>query len=131
MLYLLTLVLNLFIQTTPEEVVQKQLDTYNARDIEGFMSVMSKEVEVFNFGAEKPIASGYEEVKSLYSNLFNKSPELFSTLKNRMVMDNKVIDHESITGRMGSIRVIELVVIYEVIGQKISRITVIRPQQTS
>ena len=44
-----------------------------------------------------------------------------------MVMGNKVIDHESITGRMGNDDIPELIVVYEVIEEKINRITIIRP----
>lgn len=111
----------------PEEIVQKQLDTYNARDIEGFMSVMSQDVTLINHADQKIIAEGIEEVHGIYTNLFQKSPKLHSQLTNRIVMGNKVIDHESITGRMGSDEVIELVVIYEVAKDKIFKITVLRP----
>lgn len=111
---------------TPEEIVQKQLDTYNTRDINGFMSVMSSEVSLYNLGELQPISQGHAAVKSIYQNLFDKSPELKSVLVNRIVMGNVVIDHEKITGRMGNNAVLELSVIYEVKGDKIHKITVIR-----
>ena len=115
-------------QTTPTEVVQKQLDTYNMRDIDGFMSVMSQDISVVEFGSQNASASGFEEVKRLYATLFQESPALHSTLLNRMAMGNKVIDHEHITGRMGNDEAIELIVVYEVNEQnKIYRITVLRP----
>ena len=114
-------------QSTPEQIVQKQLDTYNDRDIEGFMSIISNDVSLYNLGESDPIASGHDRVKEIYTNLFQKSPKLHSTLKNRMVMGNKVIDHESITGRLGNDEVLELIVIYEVKADKIFKITVIRP----
>lgn len=115
-------------QATPEQVVQTQLDTYNNRDIDGFMDTMSQDVELFSFGNANPSASGFSAVKDLYTNLFEKSPALHSTLTNRIVLGNKVLDHESITGRMGSAEVIELVVIYEVKNQKIFRVTVLRKE---
>lgn len=115
-------------QISPEQVVQTQLDTYNNRDIAGFMNTMSKDVSLFNFGNAKASAQGYDEVKALYTNLFEKSPALHSTLTNRIVMGNKVLDHESITGRLGSDEVIELVVIYEVKNEKIFRVTVLRKE---
>lgn len=111
---------------TPEQVVQKQLDTYNARDIDGFMSVMSDDVSLYNLGQSTPISSGWTEVKNIYNNLFDKSPRLRSELVNRIVMGNVVIDHEKITGRMGNKDVLELSVIYEVRDEKIHKITVIR-----
>lgn len=126
---MLLLFICLAMQTlTPEQVVQKQLDTYNARDLEGFMSVMSEDVSLVNFEDGSLIAEGFENVKTIYKGLFEGSPELHSTLKNRMVFGNQVIDHESITGRMGQKDIIELIVIYEVNDeQKIEKITVLRP----
>ncbi len=131
-LYLLCLTLStlsnmtLLQKLTPEQVVQKQLDTYNNRDIDGFMSVMSEDIELYNFSDGKLIAQGHDAVKDLYSDLFEKSPELHSELTNRIVLGNQVIDHESILGRMGSKEVIELVVIYEVKDEKIHRVNVLR-----
>ncbi|GAB5526257.1 MAG: hypothetical protein Roseis2KO_41290 [Roseivirga sp.] len=113
-------------QQSPEQVVQTQLDTYNNRDIDGFMATMSQDVELFSFGDPKPSASGYSAVKNLYTSLFEKSPKLHSTLTNRIVLGNKVLDHESITGRMGNAEVLELVVIYEVKDEKIFKVTVLR-----
>ncbi len=126
---MLLLFICLAMQTlTPEQVVQKQLDTYNARDLEGFMSVMSEDVSLVNFEDGSLIAEGFENVKTIYKGLFEASPELHSTLTNRMVLGNQVIDHESITGRMGQKDIIELIVIYEVNDeQKIEKITVLRP----
>ncbi|MEM8940270.1 MAG: hypothetical protein AAGC64_13095, partial [Bacteroidota bacterium] len=66
------------------------------------------------------------EVRKLYKNLFEKSPNLHSELKNRMILGNTVIDHEKITGRMGNDEPIELIVIYELSELKIIRVTVIR-----
>jgi len=115
------------ISLTPEEIVQKQLDTYNARDINGFMSVMSSEVVLINYEDQEVLAKGWNEVRKIYTDLFKNSPKLHSDLTDRIVLGNKVIDHETITGRLGNSDPIELVVIYEVKNDKIIRITVIRP----
>lgn len=111
---------------TPEQIVQRQLDTYNARDIEGFMSLMSDEVSLYNLGDSKAISTGHKAVEAIYQNLFDKSPKLLSVLENRIVMGNIIIDHEKITGRMGNDEALELTVIYEIDGQKIHKITVVR-----
>lgn len=111
---------------TPEQVVQKQLDSYNSRDIKGFMSVIADDVSLYNLGDSKAISFGHISVEVIYQNLFDKSPKLRSVLENRIVMGNVIIDHEKITGRMGSDDLLELTVIYEVKGQKIHKITVVR-----
>lgn len=113
--------------STPEEVVQKQLQSYNARDINGFMSVIEQDALLINHADQKILGRGYDAIKRIYTSLFEKSPKLHSQLINRIVMGNKVIDHESISGRMGSDETIELVVIYEVANDKIFKITILRP----
>ena len=111
---------------SPEQVVQKQLDAYNKRDIKAFMATMSTEVALYNFSDGQQLANGYEAVEKLYTELFKNSPKLHSELTNRIVLGHQVIDHESITGRQGNDQAIELVVIYEVKNEKIYKITVLR-----
>ena len=110
----------------PDVVVQNNLDCYNNRDIDCFMSFFSEEIEVYNFGENKVRATGLNEVRKIYAELFKNSPKLHSTILKRIVIGNKVIDHEQITGRGGSPELLELVLIYEVSSGKINKITVIR-----
>ncbi|NAS30187.1 hypothetical protein GTQ40_04315 [Flavobacteriaceae bacterium R38] len=110
----------------PEQVVQHNLDCYNNKDIEGFMTSLSDNIELYNFAEDKPVMVGLDAFKEFYGELFKLSPNLHSTVVNRIVFDNKVIDHETIIGRKGSDTAIELVMIYEVQGKKISRMTVLR-----
>jgi hypothetical protein len=111
---------------TPEEVVQKQLETYNNRDIDGFMSVIDQNITMHDFATGETTLEGYEDCKKVYADLFEASPKLHSKILTRTVFDNKVIDHEFITGRKGSETPIELVLIYEVNDEKITKITVLR-----
>lgn len=110
----------------PEEIVQENLDFYNQRNIDGFMSSFSDSISLFLFGKTEPIANGKEEIRRLYKELFDDSPKLHSTILHRAVIGNKVIDHESIKGRKGSKKTLKLVMIYEVLDDKIVRMTVIR-----
>ena len=111
---------------TAVEVVQENLDFYNNRNIDGFMSSFSKDIKIYNLGNAKPSAVGLYKVRKIYTKLFDNSPKLHSTILKRIVFDNKVIDHESITGRNGLKEVLELVLIYEVKNDKIFKITVLR-----
>ena len=110
----------------PTEVVQENLEFYNQRNIEGFMSSFSDSITLFTYEKMEPIAKGKDEIKILYKGLFEESPKLHSTILHRAVIGNKVIDHESIKGRRGSKKPIKLVMIYEVSDDKILRMTVIR-----
>ena len=111
---------------TPADVVQENLDYYNQRNIEGFMSSFSDTIALYLFGKSDPVAFGKEAIRKLYKDLFDVSPKLHSTILHRIVLGNKVIDHESIKGRKGSKKRTKLVMIYEVSGDKIVRMTVIR-----
>jgi hypothetical protein len=109
-----------------ELVVQSNLEAYNNRDLEKFISWFSEDVELYSFTEMKLIASGKPAIEKLYKELFEASPELHSTILKRIVFDNKVIDHESIIGRKGSKDILEIVMIYEVKDGKIFKMTSIR-----
>lgn len=111
---------------TVEQVVQANLDAYNARDIERFMAYFAADIELYNFADNELTAKGLANIREIYQELFDLSPKLHSQILNRIVFDNKVIDHEYITGRRGSDTPVELVLIYEVKEEKIVRMTAIR-----
>jgi hypothetical protein len=111
---------------TAEQIVQQNLESYNKRDIEGFMSSFSDDIALYTFGETKPTTVGLVAVRQRYQTLFAQSPNLHSTIVKRMVLGNKVIDHERIVGRMGAATPVEMVLIYEVSKGKIVRVTAIR-----
>ena len=110
----------------PEKIVQANLEAYNKGDIEAFMSFFSEDILIRNFDSGETTAQGKTEVHKIYSQLFEASPDLHSRILKRTVFDNKVIDHEYITGRNGNKDPLELVLIYEVRSAKIFRISVMR-----
>lgn len=114
----------------PEEVatavVQQQLEAYNAKDIDVFMKVFSSDVAIYNFGEDKALAKGKDEVRAVYFKLFKNSPNLHSLVINRSVIGNKVIDYELISGRQGYDEMLKLVAIYEVKNELITKATFIR-----
>lgn len=109
-------------EVSPEGIVQKQLDSYNKRDIDAFMNTLSTQVALYNFPNDT-IASGFETVKKRFGDFFKSSPDLHSKLMNRIVYDNKIIDHESITAKGKNY---ELIAIYTVTAGKISDIQILR-----
>lgn len=114
-LFSLLLVLSLSVwaqDSSPLAIVQKQLDTYNAQDIDGFAAVFAEDVEIFsNIGDSVPSMKGREELHARYGKMFKENPQNKSTLKGRMVQGNFVFDHEWITGRD---KEFSIVAIYEV-----------------
>lgn len=130
---LITLLITVFISCSLfsqdyelEKVVQANLDAYNNRDIETFMKYIDDDIAFYNLGECEPYLKGKEEVRKRYQDYFDKSPNLHSEIKNRMVFGNKVIDYEYITGSNGTNEPFELIVMYEVEDQKIVKTTAIR-----
>jgi hypothetical protein len=111
---------------TTEQIAQAQLDAYNKRDLTAFIDLFSQDVCIYNFTDGSKSLEGKEACKTFYGNMFSVSPKLHSTLLNRIVFDNKAIDHESIIGRMGKDEVYEVVMVYEMREEKIFKVTVIR-----
>lgn len=111
---------------SPEQIVQKNLAAYNKRDINGFIASFSNDIALYNYGDPKPSIVGIDAIKAFYKRVFDASPNLHSTILKRIVFDNKVIDHERITGRVGSEKPVEIVLIYEIINFKIVKLLAIR-----
>ncbi|WP_430908774.1 nuclear transport factor 2 family protein [Maribacter sp. 2-571] len=112
----------------PQEVVQKQLEFYNKRDITGFMSVIDPNIVFYDFSTGQKTMEGAKACRAFYRALFDASPTLHSKILTRTVFGNRVIDHEAISGRNGSDQILELVLIFEVKGEKIIKITVIKKE---
>ncbi len=103
---------------SPEQVIQKQVEAYNSRDIRTFAACHHPNVELFTFPETKPFATGQERIKEIYSDVFDSSPELNAEILNRMCFGNTVIDHEIVTGRKG-VEKLELIAIYQVLDEQI------------
>lgn len=108
--------------SNPVTIVQKQLDAYNQRDIEGFLETYAEDVQLYNFPAEKT-SQGQEEMRKAYAGFFESTPDLHCEIKNRIVIANKVIDEEYITSNGNNF---SAVAIYEVEDGKISKVTFLR-----
>jgi hypothetical protein len=114
------------ISQTPKEVVQDQLDAYNAKDIDAFLEVFSEDAVAYNYGEANPFIEGKENFRTTYGNLFKSSPQLHSEVISRQIIGNTVIDYEYITGREGNETPLLLVAIYVVESGKIIRCDFIR-----
>ncbi len=106
----------------PELIVQKQLDAYNNRDLEGFLATYSDSIKIYNY-PQQLRSSGIQEMEKGYATLFQTTPDLHCEIKNRIVLGNKVIDHEYVTMNGEKINAIA---IYEVLDEKIEKVTFIR-----
>ena len=106
--------------SSPELVVQGQLDAYNARDIDRFMTFWADDCECYAFPSQL-LARGLDEVRARHVERFQE-PNLFGRLLDRMVVGNLVVDRETVTRMFpdgpGQVDVIAM---YEVEAGKIAR----------
>lgn len=103
-----------------EQIVQKQLDYYNAHDLEKFVELYHDDIEILNLIDNKLMYKGIQTLKERYTERF-KLPKLHAELANRIVIGNKVIDHELVTG-IREDEVVKAVAVYEVDDNLIKRV---------
>jgi hypothetical protein len=114
---------------TPESIVQRQLDAYNARDVEALMATYAEDVQQFEY-PDILLCSGSAQLRERMTARLS-DPHLHARLIHRAVMGQVVIDHEEVTRTFpeGTGK-IELVAIYEVRDGKISTARFISGQRT-
>lgn len=100
--------------------VQRQLEAYNARDLQAFAACYSEDVEVFRPPALTAAMSGRAALAAYYAEHRFQLPALHAELLGRMVLGNKVVDHERISGVRE--QPFEAAVVYEVAGEHIRRV---------
>jgi hypothetical protein len=102
------------------EIVQRQLDAYNARDIEAFMACWAEDAEFYAFPSEL-LARGAAQIRERHVARF-KEPNLLGRLISRTAVGNMVVDREVVTRTFpegpGSV---DVIAIYEVEGESIRR----------
>ena len=113
-------------ELTPAQIAQKQMDAYNQRDVEAFLSMYSDNIKVFNFPNEL-LFEGKEKMRERYNNSFNNTPDLHSTLISRSILENTVIDQEYIIIDKNQ-PAIEMIVIYKIQDQHIVEMYWIRKE---
>jgi ribosomal protein S18 acetylase RimI-like enzyme len=100
--------------------VQRQLEAYNARDIDGFMRCWAEDCEYYEFPA-RLLARGAAEVRERHLARF-KEPGLFGKLLSRISVGNVVVDHETVTRTFpDGPGEVDVVAIYEVAGGRIAK----------
>jgi hypothetical protein len=84
--------------TTPSPaaaVVQRQLEAYNAHDLDGFLATYAPGIEIFDISnAATPQMSGIPAMREVYGEMFASMPGLRCDLGNRIADGAFVIDHE-------------------------------------
>ena len=112
---------------TAVELIDRQVRAYNARDIAAFLDTYSPDAMLWKVGQPEPMTRGHAEMEPRYRATFQRSPRLHVKVHQRIVLGNKVIDHEHVTGLNGADQLIEAVAAYEVTAGLISQVWFVEP----
>jgi len=104
--------------TYPTDLVQHQLDAYNAHDLDALLATYSDDARLFEHPATL-LATGTAQLRARFALRFQE-PNLHAHLLNRVLMDRFVIDHERVTRTFPEgPGTIDLVATYEVVDGRI------------
>ncbi|MGV3659509.1 MAG: nuclear transport factor 2 family protein [Prosthecobacter sp.] len=113
----------------PATVVQRQLDAFNARDLDLLLSLYADDAQMFEHPATL-LASGSAALRERFAVRFQEA-NLYAELLNRSVMGCIVVDHEVVSRTFpegpGKI---QLMMIYEVKEGRIARAWSIAGEKT-
>lgn len=118
----MTFISNSDATTNPEIIVNKQLEAYNKRDIDAFAATYSKDVKLYNY-PDKLQTDGQADLRKGYTDWFARASALRAVILKRIVLGNKVIDHEEVTANGQKFYAIA---IYEVENGLIKKVTFIQ-----
>ncbi len=105
---------------SPESVVQRQLDAYNAKDIAALLATYADDAELFEHPA-KLLARGAAALRERFAARFQE-PNLHAALQQRIVMGSFDFDHEIVTRTFPEgPGTLEVVMIYEVAAGRIAK----------
>ncbi len=85
---------------SPAGTVERQIELFNAHDLEGFLALFAEDVEVAEIpGTSAP--TGKARLRELYAARFQANPDLHASAKAQMLSGSFVIQKEVIKGRAG------------------------------
>ena len=106
------------------DIVQGQLEAYNAQDLDAFCTFYSPDAVLAAYGSE-PHTVGLDAIRERHRGLFAQFPQNKAELLNRIVVGSNVIDHERVLRAPGG-ETFEVSPIYTLAGDKIVRVDFVR-----
>ena len=104
-----------------QDLMQGQLDAYNAQDLDAYCAFFTEDVVVADFNGAVNL-EGNAAYRERYAGAFAKFPNNKAILVNRIVLGNTVIDHERVDRGDGSTPTFEVAAIYTFRDGKIARV---------
>ncbi|HEY4274589.1 MAG TPA: nuclear transport factor 2 family protein [Rhizomicrobium sp.] len=102
------------------DIAQKQLDAYNAQDLEIYVSFFTEDCIVSGLNGT-PTETSRDAIKIRYAKAFAQFPQNKAILKSRIAVGNTVIDHEMVVRAPGG-EEFEIIAIYSFRDGLIARV---------
>lgn len=102
------------------DLIQRQLDAYNAHDIEAFMACYAEDAQLAGLNGAVTQA-GHDAIRARHLDLFAQHPQNRAELANRIDLGTTVIDHERVERVPGGER-FEVAAIYTISDGRIARV---------
>ena len=85
------------IPSTPAAVVQRQVNAYNARDIDAFLETYATDAKIHAKDGTI-IMRGHTAMRSQYAPMFEQNPALHVKIEKRSASGDRIVDNELVTG---------------------------------
>jgi uncharacterized protein (TIGR02246 family) len=102
------------------DVAQKQLDAYNAQDLDVYVSYFAPDCVVSGLNGV-PTETSRDAIKARYAKAFAQFPQNKAELKNRIAVGSTIVDHELVIRKPGGEQ-FEIIAIYSFKDGLISRV---------
>ena len=102
------------------DMAQKQLDAYNAQDLDKYVSYFTDDCIVSGLNGT-PSETSRAAIRARYAKAFETFPENKAVLKNRIAVGNTVVDHELVIRKPGGEQ-FEIIAIYSFRDGLIARV---------
>ena len=109
---------------SPGDLVDAQLDAYNAQDLEAFCAFYAQDAVLGAYGGEIHTI-GLAAIRERHAKLFAEFPQNKAERVNRMVIGANVIDHEHVVRGPG-VEPFEVAAIYTLADGKIVRVDFVK-----
>lgn len=109
---------------SPLEIVQYQLDAYNAQDLDAYCAFFAQDIVVADYNGAVT-TEGLAAYREKYAKVFADFPQNKVALKGRIVLGNTIMDHELVIRAPGG-DTFEVVAVYTVKGGKIARVDFVK-----
>lgn len=112
--------------TSPEDVVQRQLDAFNEHDLEALLPLFGDNVVIHDLVDGSIVLRGIDAFRDRYVRVFQERPQVKAQLAGRLTLGRHVVDLEQLTDGEDHPPEAALA-IYEVAGDVVVRMWFIEP----